>query len=184
MIKLFYNKFILLILFAVFISVSTIKPLYSQSSIAVLDVSKLLKESKASLSIQEQVKKLAKSINEDSKKNAKEIQKKEEELLRQKRTLTPEAFSDRKNAFEKIVIDFNKKRDAKRKALQSAEREAITKIEDATESIVKSISTEKNIDVVIRKAAIILSEPTTDITQDVIDKLNKQLSTIDVKVAQ
>ena len=68
--------------------------------------------------------------------------------------------------------------------MQSAEREAITKIEDATESIVKSISTEKNIDVVLRKAAIILSEPTTDITQDVIDKLNKQLSTIDVKVAQ
>ena len=47
----------------------------------------------------------------------KEIQKQEEELLRQKSTLTPEAFSDRKNTFEKKVIEFNKGSQSKRRAL-------------------------------------------------------------------
>ena len=110
------------------------------------------------------------------------IQKKEEELLRQKSTLTPEAFSDRKNAFEKTVIEFNKTRDTNRRALAKAERESMVKIESAVEKIVKEIQTAEKIDVVIKKTAVILSEDSIDITSKVIEKLNKEVSTIDVNV--
>ena len=50
------------------------------------------------------------------------------------------------------------------------------------EKIVKEIQTAEKIDVVIKKTAVILSEDSIDITSKVIEKLNKEVSTIDVNV--
>ena len=170
------------LLFFVFFNITYISNSYSQSSIAVLDVLSLLKDSNAAKSMKEQLDKAAKQYTEEEKKQAKEIQKKEEELLRQKKTLTPEAFSDRKNTFEKTVIEFNKKREGKRSALSKAERESMRKIEEVVEKVVKEIQAADNISIVIKKTAVILSEDSIDITAKVVEKLNKELKTVDVKI--
>jgi len=172
--------YILIFLFVFSISFST--TLNAQPTIAVIDVVTLLKESKAAKSMKDQLNEVAKKYTEQEKKKAEDIRKKEEELLRQKKTLTPEAFSDRKNAFEKIVIEFNKDRDAKRKALSKAEINSIQKIEEVVEQVVQEIQKNDNITIVVRKSAVILSDPSIDITSQVVEKLNKQISTIDVKV--
>tara|TARA_B100001013_G_C24601269_1_gene438999 strand:+ start:933 stop:1472 length:540 start_codon:yes stop_codon:yes gene_type:complete len=172
--------YILIFLFVFSISFST--TLNAQPTIAVIDVVTLLKESKAAKSMKDQLNEVAKKYTEQEKKKADDIRKKEEELLRQKKTLTPEAFSDRKNAFEKIVIEFNKDRDAKRKALSKAEINSIQKIEEVVEQVVQEIQKNDNITIVVRKSAVILSDPSIDITSQVVEKLNKQISTIDVKV--
>ena len=176
------KKCLFIFFFVLLFNITYISNSYSQSNIAILDVLTLLKESKAAKSMKDQLDKVAKEYSDVEKKKAKEIQKKEEELLRQKSTLTPEAFSDRKNAFEKTVIEFNKTRDTNRRALAKAERESMVKIESAVEKIVKEIQTAEKIDVVIKKTAVILSEDSIDITSKVIEKLNKEVSTIDVNV--
>ena len=178
----YIKKFIFTSFFILLLNITFISKSYSQSILAVLDVLALLKESKAAKSMKDQLNKIAKQYTEEEKKKAAGIQKKEEELLRQKATLTPEAFSDRKNAFEKTVIEFNKKREGKRKALGKAERAAVTKIEEAVERVVKKIQNDKKITIVIKKTAVILSEDSIDITTQVIEALNKELSSVDVKV--
>ena len=177
------KKCLFIFFFVLLFNITYISNSHSQSNIAILDVLTLLKESKAAKSMKDQLDKVAKEYSDVEKKKAKEIQKKEEELLRQKSTLTPEAFSDRKNAFEKTVIEFNKTRDTNRRALAKAERESMVKIESAVEKIVKEIQTAEKIDVVIKKTAVILSEGSINITSKVIEKLNKEVSTIDVNVA-
>ena len=176
------KKCLFIFFFVLLFNITYISNSHSQSNIAILDVLSLLKESKAAKSMKDQLDKVAKGYSDVEKKKAKEIQKKEEELLRQKSTLTPEAFSDRKNAFEKTVIELNKTRDKNRRALAKAERESMVKIESAVEKIVKEIQTAEKIDVVIKKTAVILSEDSIDITSKVIEKLNKEVSTIDVNV--
>ena len=114
-------KYILtFLLFIIFLPLA-----YSQDKIATLDIVQLLKDSKAALSMKDQLTTVAKKYREEEQKKQKEIQKQEEELLRQKSTLTLEAFSDRKNAFEKKVIEFNKNTQNKRKALGKAEKDAV-----------------------------------------------------------
>ena len=169
-------KYILTILFFTLFSSTA----YSESKIAVLDVVKLLKESKAAISYKDQLNAVAKKYTDDDQKKQKEIQK--EELLRQKATLTPEAFSDRKNTFEKKVIEFNKASQTKRKALAQAERDAVTQIEDEVEKIVKAIIDSDKITAVFRKSAIILGDTSIDITEKVVEELNKKLSAVTVKV--
>jgi len=176
------KKCLFIFFFVLLFNITYISNSHSQSNIAILDVLTLLKESKAAKSMKDQLDKVAKEYSDVEKKKAKEIQKKEEELLRQKSTLTLEAFSDRKNAFEKTVIEFNKTRDTNRRALAKAERESMVKIESAVEKVVKEIQTAEKIDVVIKKTAVILSEDSIDITSKVIEKLNKEVSTIDVNV--
>ncbi len=172
-------KYILTILFFTLFSTTA----FSQNNIAVLDVVKLLKESKAAISMKDQLNAIAKKYTDEDQKKQKEIQKQEEELLRQKATLTPEAFSDRKNTFEKKVIEFNKDAQAKRKALATAEKDAVTQIEDEVEKIVKAIIDSDKITAVFRKSAIILGDTSIDITEKVVEELNKKLSAVTVKVA-
>ena len=171
-------KYILTTFFFIFF----ISNAYSQSKIAIIDVIQLLRDSKAAVSMKDQLNTTAKKYTEADKKKQKEIQKQEEELLRQKSTLTPEAFSDRKNAFEKIVIEFNKSSQTKRKALSKAEKDAVSQIEDEVEKIVKKIIETDKITAVFRKSSVILSDNSIDITQKVVEELNKKLSSVTVKV--
>ena len=171
-------KYILTFLLFIFFFSSA----YSQDKIATLDIVQLLKDSKAALSMKDQITAVAKKYREEEQKKQKEIQKQEEELLRQKSTLTPEAFSDRKNSFEKKVIEFNKNSQKKRKALAKAEKEGVIQIEDEVEKIVKGIIETEKITAVFRKTAVILSDNSIDITKKVVDKLNKNLSSVTIKV--
>ena len=171
-------KHFLTILFFIFL----LTPALSQDKIATIDVVQLLRDSKAAISMKDQLNAVAKKYTEEDQKKQKEIQKQEEELLRQKSTLTPEAFSDRKNAFEKKVIEFNKVSQSKRKALAKSEKDAVTQIEDEVEKIVQKIIDTENVTAVFRKSAIILGNPSIDITKKVVDELNKKLSTVTVKV--
>ena len=171
-------KYTLAFLLFIFFSPSA----YSQDKIAILDIVQLLKDSKAALSMKDQLTTVAKKYREEEQKKQKEIQKQEEELLRQKSTLTPEAFSDRKNSFEKKVIEFNKYSQNNRKALGKAEKEAVNQIEEEVEKIVKEIIETEKITAVFRKTAVILSDNSIDITKKVVDKLNKNLSTVTIKV--
>ena len=172
-------KYLLLFFILIFSSPTS----YSQSNIATLDVVKLLKDSKAAISMKDQLNAVAKKYSEEDQKKQKEIQKQEEELLRQKSTLTPEAFSDRKNTFEKQVIEFNKNSQNKRKALAKAEKQAVNQIEEEVEKIVKEIIDNEKITAVFRNSAVILSDTSIDITQKVVDELNKKLSSVKVDVA-
>ena len=171
-------KYILTFIFFTFFTTSA----YSQNKIASLDVVQLLRDSKAALNMKDQLNAAAKKYTEEDQKKQKEIQKQEEELLRQKSTLTPEAFSDRKNSFEKKVIEFNKNSQNKRRALGKAEKEAVNQIEEEVEKIVKEIIETEKITAVFRKTAIILSDNSIDITKKVVDKLNKNLSSVTIKV--
>ena len=171
-------KYILIfLLFTFFLSTA-----YSQDKIATLDVVQLLRDSKAAMSMKDQLNAIAKKYTAEDQKKQKEIQKQEEELLRQKSTLTPEAFLDRKNSFEKKVIEFNKNSQNKRRALAKAEKEAVNKIEDEVEAIVKDMIETEKITAVFRKTSVILSDTSIDITQKVVEELNKKLSNVAIKV--
>ena len=98
-------KYILTFLLFIFY----LSPAYSQDKIATLDVVKLLKDSKAAISMNRSIKLLLqKNIENKSQEKQKDYTKTRRRIIRQKSTLTPEAFSDRKNSFEKKVIEFNK----------------------------------------------------------------------------
>ena len=172
-------KYILTYILFIFFTTSA----YSQNKIASLDVVQLLRDSKAALNMKDQLNAVAKKYTEEDQKKQKEIQKQEEELLRQKSTLTPEAISDRKNTFEKKVIEFNKNSQSKRIALAKAEKEAVNQIEDEVEKIVQKIIDTENITAVFRKSALILGNTSIDITKKVVDELNKNLSIVKVNVA-
>ena len=103
-------------------------------------------------------------------------------MLRQKSTLTPEAFLDRKNTFEKKVIEFNKDTQTKRKNITVARKKAIEEVEKEVEVILKKIIETDKITAVIKKTSIVLSEDSIDITQKVIDELDKKLSSVKVNV--
>ena len=160
-------KYILTFLLFIFY----LNPVYSQSKIATLDVFKLLKDSKAAISITEQLNAVAKKYEGQGQEKQKTIQKQEEELLRQKSTLTPEAFLDRKNTFEKKVIEFNKDTQTKRKNITVARKKAIEEVEKEVEVILKKIIETEKITAVIKKTSVVLPKLTVPTPQRLLTNL-------------
>ena len=76
----------------------------------------------------------------------------------------------------------NKNSQNKRKALAKAEKEAVNKIENEVEGIVKDMIETEKITAVFRKTSVILSDTSIDITQKVVEELNKKLSDVAIKV--
>ena len=93
------KRLLIFFLFFIFFNITYISNSYSQSSVAVLDVLTMLKDSSAAKSMKEQLDKTAKQYTDEEKKQAKEIQKKEEELLRQKKNFNARSFLRQKKYF-------------------------------------------------------------------------------------
>ena len=69
------KRLFIFFLFFIFFNITYISNSYSQSSIAVLDVLVMLKDSSAAKSMKEQLDKSAKQYTDEEKKQAKEIQR-------------------------------------------------------------------------------------------------------------
>ncbi len=153
----------------------------AEEKIVVLDLTFVLNKSKAGKGAQDFLKE---SFNDNAKKfSDKEEKLKNEEidLLAKKKILTKEEYSRKSDTLRKKVIDY-----------QSQRRMAIDKIAtqraEARETLIKKINpiletyiSENNISLVIDKRNILEVNPENDITTVIVDKLNKELPSLNLK---
>ena len=161
--------------FIIFISLNSISLSISSEVISFIDVDALLQQSNSG-------KKIIKTLSELNKKNRSiliPIEEKlrliEENINKQRNIMSEEDlqaklqnlkkdFSDYKNDKEKLVNDFNKKKDSQIKLF----------FEKAT-PIIQEYVENKNISIVLDKKNIFLASQKNDITADIIKLLNENL---------
>ena len=154
---------------------------FAEQKIVVLDLKFVLNNSKAGKGAQDFLKK---SFNDNAKKfSAMEEKLKNEEidLLGKKTILTKEEYSRKSDTLRKKVIDYQSQRRASldKIAAQRAESREILikKIEPLLEVYVK----ENNISLVIEKKGTLAGNPEYDITKIIVEKLNKELPSLNLK---
>ena len=153
----------------------------AEQKIVVLDMKFVLNNSKAGKGAQDFLKK---SFTKNQKKFTdmeKNLKKEENDLLEKKTILSKEEYTRKADVLRKKVIDYQSERRASldKIATQRAEsREALLK---EIEPILKTYINENDISLVIDKKNMLGGSKEIDITQLIVEKLDKELPSLNLK---
>jgi outer membrane protein len=149
--------------------------------VAVVDTRYIMDNSKAGKSVAEQIESKRKTYQN-------ELKEKEASLSNEKKKIVAEqgkgdkAALDAKLAdFQKKLQDANKLLNSRQAQLEAASLNGIKQIRDKTVDIVKRIASDKGYSAVINKSAILYNADDTDITKEVMDRLNSDLPSVSIK---
>ncbi len=173
-------NFTLLIFF--FLSSNLFADQYPNTSIGIIDINKVLTESKAAIDATNQIEKIQQKTEEESKNEDELIIKEREKLIEQQSVMAPEAFEVKVSEFEKKVQSYQIEKQDKLRRLDQMVQMARAKILEEVKPIINDYASELGITVILEKNAVILSADDMDMTDQVIQILNKNLPKIKVKL--
>ena len=154
---------------------------FAEQKIVVLDLTYVLNESKAGKGAQEFLKK---TFNDNIKKASnmeKSLKEEETDLLAKKNILSKEEYGKKMNTLRKKSMDYQTQRRAaidKLTAQRAGAREVLFKKLDP---ILADYIKENNISLVVDKKYILGGGPGYDITKVIVEKLNKDLPSLNLK---
>lgn len=151
------------------------------SVIAIVDTQKILEQSAAAKKIREQIDKKAEEFKAESSKKEDYFKKKYEELEKQKSVLAKDAYEKKSNELSKEFGDAQQKVQEARGKLDKGYMEAMQKFDGAFVDIVKEVAAKKGSKVVMQKMQTIYSDASLEITNEVLDAINKKMPTVEVK---
>ena len=153
----------------------------AEEKIVVLDLTFVLNQSKAGKGAQDFLKK---SFNDNAKKfsdTEEKLKKEEIDLLGKKTILTKEEYSKKSDALRKKVIDYQSQRGMSLDKIATQRAEARETLIKKINPILETYISENNISIVIDKRNILEVNPDNDITTVIVEKLNKELPSLNLK---
>lgn len=150
----------------------------SGATIAILDVNKILSESKAAKGLNDQMNSLRVKVEQTIMKKEEELRSKEKELEK----LTGDKLEKARTALEAQVAEFQKTIMSQQNDLQQAAQQAMDKIRDKVIAISGEVANGKGFAYVQPAAGFLYYPTNTDITTETIAKLDKDLPSVKVEV--
>ena len=169
-------KFFAVILF-VFLSTNS----FAEQKVVVLDMKLVLNTSKAGKGAQDY---LQKSFKDNQKKFTdmeNKLKKDENDLLNQKTNITKEEYTKKSDNLRKKVIDYQSQRRSSLDKIAKQRAEARKALLEKITPILDNYIKENNVSIVIDKKNVIGGDATLDITDVIIEKLNKELPSLNLK---
>ena len=164
------------IIFIIFYSSSS----YSESLIVFLDMNKIMLQSKAGKSITVELEKLHKNNITTFKQKEEELKNKETSIVSQKNVLSNEEFEKKINSLRKEANEYRIKRRDLINSLTEKRVEAQNKLIKTLNPILADYSKKNSISMIIQKKNIIIGKSELEITDDILEILDKSLKTIDL----
>ncbi len=171
----YFQRFFFII-FIIFYSSSS----YSESLIVFLDMNKIMLQSAAGKSITVQLEKLHKNNITTFKQKEEELKNKETSIVSQKNVLTKEEFEKKINSLRKEANEYRIKRRDLINSLTKKRVEAQNKLIKTINPILADYSKKNSISMIIQKKNIIIGKSELEITDDILEILDKSLKTIDL----
>ena len=164
------------IIFIIFYSSSS----YSESLIVFLDMDKIMLKSKAGKSITVELEKIHKNNITTFKQKEEELKNKETSIVSQKNVLSNEEFEKKINSLRKEANEYRIKRRDLINSLTEKRVEAQNKLIKTLNPILADYSKKNSISMIIQKKNIIIGKSELEITDDILEILDKSLKTIDL----
>ncbi len=165
-----------------FVSVSLLAaPAFADATTGVVNVAKILKDSKAATSVRNQMQAKQKSLQAEVSEKAKQLHSEDQSLVKQK-------DSADKSGFEKKVKDFQEKAAKEERAVQekkvALDKSFAAALEDIQKNVLditKQVAAEKKLTMVVSNAQVLYADPSLDITDEVLKRLDAKLPNVAVK---
>jgi outer membrane protein len=147
----------------------------------VVDVQKIFEKSTAALKMKEQIDKKAEEFKKDSAAKEDAFKKKFEDLEKQKSVLAKDAYEKKSNDLNKEFADAQQKVQDNRAAIDKGYVDAMQQFEAALTEIVKQEADKAGSKIVLPKMQVIYNDASIEITDKVLEALNKKLPDLKMK---
>ena len=145
-----------------------------------LDFNKVLNQSKAGASAQGQLKKKFKSVSEKFKDQDRNLKKEETDIISQKKIITNEDYKKKVDVLRKKVASHQKNKRTAFNNIAKSRAEAKVSLLKKINPIIKKYMEENKIRMVIDKESVLIGDSTLEITNQIIETLNKEHSSLNI----
>jgi outer membrane protein len=151
---------------------------FSQDKIVYVDMNVLINNSKAGISINKQMQKLIDNNNKEYEKIEKKLLKEEDDILKKKNILDPEKYNQEIITFKNKIANLRKERKEKVSLIRNKNVKAKNDLVNHVTKILAEYSSKNEITLVLNKDGIILGKKNIDVTEKILELLNKKVQNI------
>jgi Skp family chaperone for outer membrane proteins len=158
---------------------------YAQDvSIAVVDVEKVLNESRAGKSIQAQLTARREAFQKEFTSRENNLVESEKNLIEQKSEMPAEEFATKRREFEQQLLETRNLFQKRRNSLDKGLNGALTDLRKNIIQVTAEVADEKDYKVVLTRDSVVIVEKEMDITETVLKRLDTKIQTIKLDVAK
>lgn len=150
--------------------------------IIVVDVQQAQRDSLAGKALITQRDHYQQSFQNDFNSARQRLQVSDQDLARQKGTMSQEAYDQKVKDLEQQVVAFQRRTQMAVRALEKSTDTAATELMNVILSITGEIAGEMGATLVLPKQQVVLHEPSMDVTSLVIERVNRRLPTVSFPV--
>jgi Skp family chaperone for outer membrane proteins len=150
---------------------------------AVVDHQRILRDSKAAKSIQQQIEVRRKLYLDQLAKEEQRLNEVGKDLARQRGVLEAEAFAAKRKEYEEAVQALQRASNERRRQLDEALGAANAQVRQALKEIVDELAETRGFNLVLPASAVLLYSPRIDITDEVMARLDRKLPSVKVPEA-
>ncbi len=158
------------------------------AKVAILDVQRILRESSATVSIKDQIKRQSQIYQDEIAKQEKELRAAAEELAGQRAILSAEAFARKQGEFKSRGAAVEKGVRTRMRELDQARNTAIKEVERTLDRVVSEIAEQRGLNLILSRvrarSVVLYAHADLNITDEVLRRLNERLPSVKVPLAQ
>lgn len=179
-------KFLKTVLLLPVLMASLAAPALAQTNIAVINEERVLRESTVGQHIQSRIQAIAEEIDAELTAMSQPLQQETERLNVETASMTPQAVQQRPDLMQRVEAlnqqaqQFEATRRVRQQELVQTERQAMRPVYEALSPILEEVVAARNIDILIDRSNLVFAAPATDISDDVIARLNQAVPTVTV----
>jgi Skp family chaperone for outer membrane proteins len=148
--------------------------------VAVIDYQRLLRESDAARSIRAQVETRRQAYEAEVEAERQRLAEADRRLNEARDELTPEAYRERRRAFEEDVAVVQRLVQERRRELDEASSAAFQRIRDTVVQIIDASSERYRFNLVLPRSEVLVFSPEIDLTAEVMTELNARLPRVHI----
>ncbi len=153
------------------------------SIIAVIDSQRVNREAAALKNARQQLEQFRFNFQSEIAKEEEKLRAEEQEIARQRSVLSPEAFEQRRQAFQAKVIELQKRIQERSQSLEKMLNGVREQVTVQVIEILKGLATERGFNMVLDRAQVqIFIGDSIDITPEVLKRLDQRLPTVKVNL--
>lgn len=163
---------------------SAVKPGGAPVVIVVVDANRVQRESLAGKAVAAERERYQQSFNGEFEGARKRLQSAEQDLVRQRSSLPSESFQDKVRELNARIAEFQRQYQSAVRALDKSTAVASNELQKAVVGVTSEVASEAGAGLVLHKQQVFLHDERMDITNVVIERLNKRISSVPFPVPE
>lgn len=150
----------------------------AETSIAVVDVRKLLEESTAGKGLADALRAKRDALQKEVNASEKKVTEQGQALFKMRKDMKPEEFEAKKKVFDADIVKIREGILKKTSDLEKQRKDAVKILQENIGKVTADLADEKKIQIVVDREQVVIVDQKLDMTAEALTKLNERIKSI------